>query len=152
MPILRRILKYASMTMIALLVAAWLASLFCLFEYDVVRNDRPKNSIGFSNGSMMVTALHHSHLMLNNYSGFRFGTARSQGFPLGKLYWAYHQNPSRAGTWTSVTLMIPVPLMLTGILPLLEGASTGFRFRLWHYLAYTALVAVELAYYLRWQG
>jgi len=27
----------------------------------------------------------------------------------------------------------------------------NFRFRLWHYLAYTALIAVELAYYLRWQ-
>jgi hypothetical protein len=142
------------MTIFALLAAAWLASLFCLFEYYVVRNDRPKNSIGFSfsHGSMIVTALRHPHIMLNNYSGFRFGTPRSQGFPLGKIYWAYHQGPSRAGTWTSATLMIPVPLMLTGILPLVVGATTSFRFRLWHYLAFTALVSVQLAYYLRWQG
>jgi hypothetical protein len=27
----------------------------------------------------------------------------------------------------------------------------SFRFRLWHCLAYTALLAVELAYYLPWQ-
>jgi hypothetical protein len=31
------------------------------------------------------------------------------------------------------------------------GSRFFSRFRLWHYLAYTALVAVELAYYLRWQ-
>jgi len=31
------------------------------------------------------------------------------------------------------------------------GPFLSFRFLLWHYLAYRALVAVELAYYLRWQ-
>jgi hypothetical protein len=52
-----------------------------------------------------------------------------------------------------VAFAIAVPLisLMTAILPLALGNFTGFRFRLWHYLAYTALVAVELAYYLRWQ-
>ena len=45
-------------------------------------------------------------------------------------------------------------ILISLLLPLAIGSFTGFRFRLWHYLAYTALVAVELAYYFqwRWQG
>jgi len=35
------------------------------------------------------------------------------------------------------------------LFPLAIGPFVSYR--LWHYLAYTALAAVELAYYLRWQ-
>ena len=42
-------------------------------------------------------------------------------------------------------------LFVAVMLLLAIGPFLSFRFRLWHYLAYTALVAVELAYYLRWQ-
>jgi hypothetical protein len=47
-------------------------------------------------------------------------------------------------------VFVPIPLLITALLPLAIGPFISFRFRLWHYLAYTALVAVELAYYLRW--
>jgi hypothetical protein len=47
---------------------------------------------------------------------------------------------------------VPIIVAVTAMLPLAIGPFLSFRFRLWHYLAYTALVAVELAYYLRWQG
>lgn len=42
---------------------------------------------------------------------------------------------------------IPFSIPLTALLPFTVGAFTSFRFRLWHYLAYTALIAAELAYY-----
>jgi len=45
---------------------------------------------------------------------------------------------------------MPLFRLLIAVLPV--GFKPFFRFRLWHYLAYTALVAVELAYYSRWQG
>jgi len=48
-------------------------------------------------------------------------------------------------------IYLPIPLLVTLGLPLAIGPFISFRFRLWHYLAYTAIVAVELAYYLRWQ-
>jgi hypothetical protein len=47
--------------------------------------------------------------------------------------------------------LIPLPWVMTPMLPLAIGPFISFRFRLWHYLAFTTLVAVELAYYLRWQ-
>ena len=46
---------------------------------------------------------------------------------------------------------IPVHSVIVALIPLALGSLSGFRFRLWHCLVYTALVAVELAYYLRWQ-
>ena len=46
---------------------------------------------------------------------------------------------------------VPFPLLITAMIPLAIGPFLCFRFRLWQYLAYMALVAVELAYYLRWQ-
>ena len=48
---------------------------------------------------------------------------------------------------------MPFLLLMSLVLPLAIGPFIAFRFRLWHYLAYTATVAVELAYYLRrWRG
>jgi hypothetical protein len=51
-----------------------------------------------------------------------------------------------------VEVAIPLLLCMTGLFPLAVGPFISFRFQIWHYLAYTALVAVELAYYLRWNG
>jgi hypothetical protein len=36
-------------------------------------------------------------------------------------------------------------------IPLAIGPFLAFRFRLWHYLVYTTLAGLELAYYLRQQ-
>jgi hypothetical protein len=43
---------------------------------------------------------------------------------------------------------IPYPLLLTGVLPLVIGAFTGFRFSLRSWLIYLTLVSVEMAYFL----
>jgi hypothetical protein len=48
-------------------------------------------------------------------------------------------------------LRIPFSWLIIAILPLAVGSLTSFRFRLWHYLAYTTLICLQLAYYLRWQ-
>jgi hypothetical protein len=45
----------------------------------------------------------------------------------------------------------PIPLLITMLLPLAIGPFNSFRFRLWHYFAYTALVAIQLAYLVEWQ-
>jgi hypothetical protein len=44
---------------------------------------------------------------------------------------------------------LPFLLLLTLLLPPAVGPFTRFRFPLWSYFAYTALLAAELAYYLR---
>jgi hypothetical protein len=55
----------------------------------------------------------------------------------------------RQGEWYDA-VVVPIPWLITAVLPFAVGPFISFRFRLWHYLAYTTLVAVELAYYLRW--
>jgi predicted DNA repair protein MutK len=52
------------------------------------------------------------------------------------------------GSWAVV---VPFALLITALFPLAIGPFLSFRFRLWHYLAYTSMIAVELAYYLRRQ-
>ena len=101
--------------------------------------------------SRCVIALQHGSITgyWQESDGFRFFWASRQewwlkNFPeLGQLR---NATPLGAtGYW------FPIPLLCTLILPLAAGPFLSFRFRLWQYLAYTALVAVELAYYLRWQ-
>jgi hypothetical protein len=46
-------------------------------------------------------------------------------------------------------ISLPIPFLLTLFLPLTIAPFTRFRFPLWSYFAFTALVAVELTYYLR---
>jgi hypothetical protein len=40
-------------------------------------------------------------------------------------------------------------LLITALAPLIYGMFSGFRFRLWQFLAFIALVALELAFFLR---
>jgi hypothetical protein len=44
---------------------------------------------------------------------------------------------------------MPLPLMAALMLPLAVGPFLRFRFPLWSYFAWTALLAAEMAYYLR---
>jgi hypothetical protein len=44
---------------------------------------------------------------------------------------------------------IPIPMAVSFVFPFIVAPFTRFRFPLWSYFAWTALVAVELAYYLR---
>lgn len=48
-----------------------------------------------------------------------------------------------------VGIYLPIPLILSLLMPAAYGGLTRFRFPLWSYFAWTALVAAELAYYLR---
>jgi hypothetical protein len=70
----------------------------------------------------------------------------------GQFDWRYCVGSCHAN-WAAGDLhvMLPQLCLITAVTPLAVGPFLSYRFRLWHYLAYTALVALELAYYLRWQ-
>ena len=53
--------------------------------------------------------------------------------------------------WKPYVFGLPFAVLTIALLPLAIVPFISFRFCIWHYLAYTALVAVELAYYLQWQ-
>jgi hypothetical protein len=54
--------------------------------------------------------------------------------------------------WTDYDLFghcVPVLIPISALLPAAVAPFTRFRFRLWSYFAWMALIAAELAYYLR---
>lgn len=53
------------------------------------------------------------------------------------------------GSFVQVSLCLPIPMLLTVLLPIAVGALIRFRFPLWSYFAWTTLVAAEVAFYLR---
>jgi len=145
MPTLRRILKYTPALALVALISAWFASIYVDFWLDIPAIHFGHYKVGAESGSLYLGFNDHSFPM-------GFYTQRDEFFTtagLGRFACALerHQDGSLYRCWYDC----PIAFIATAILPLAIGPFLSFRFRLWHYLAYTALVAVELAYYLRWQ-
>jgi hypothetical protein len=142
MATLRRILKYTPAALIGVLAAVWASNIFW------------KVSIHLPGYSSL-------HLISVAYGGVTYfyipdGSAIPRYKP-GRIEVerSHHRHYTGAIRFSNhplqARLAVPFAVLITAILPIAVGSFTRFRFRLWHYLAYTALVAVELAYYLRWQ-
>jgi hypothetical protein len=138
MPTLRRILKYTPAAVLGLLVVAWVVSQYRVLMIPLGPVGR--HVVGIQEGSVTIEYLSNGGVDFL----FKPRSPTSVASRLGWLGFIPIEND-----WL---VMIPISLLVTGSLPLAIGAFTGYRFRLWHYLAFTALIAVELAYYLRWQG
>jgi hypothetical protein len=146
MPTLRRILKYAPAVVMGLLVLAWAASLPRVAGYSYAR---PADAFDWRISPGTVSLAWFS---LQGKRQPSYGYHRYHGWErldirkaAGRFEAKSRSNPEY------IHFHLPIPLILSLVLPLAVGPFISFRFRLWHYLAYTALVAVELAYYLRWQ-
>jgi hypothetical protein len=133
MATLRRILKYTPVVVMGLLVVAWVVSRWRTIWYPIsVPGLRDYLVFVVCDSSIAVTFERNPNPLEGPYVWpYIFG---GPNHPLGAL----EKN------------CMPIPLLINTWLPLAIGPFISFRFRLWHYLAYTALVAVELAYYLRW--
>ena len=147
MPTLRRIPKYTPVVVMALLVVAWSATSLAMYavsfglplskrQYAIIGN-RGSLAVNFQYGGRKLRLWWYAR---DRPLTFRHmaGEFHSDGFldDGAKAYWQ---------------IELPFIFFVTAALPLAIGPFRSFRFRLWHYLAYTALVAVEFAYYLRWQ-
>jgi len=141
---LRSILKYTPLVVMALLVLAWGASLFSAFGYCVAMDERMRFVQGFEGGSFVVYAVNETAR-----PGFYFGVDDYYRWVL--LGRVHVPNEFHYASYRQRHLVLPIFLVLTFLLPFAIGPFLSYRFRLWHCLAYTALVALELAYYLRWQ-
>jgi hypothetical protein len=135
MPTLRCILKYTPAVVIGLLLATWMASCVAFIGVDLSDGW----TIDIAEGAL--ACFHYpGHSVPDIHGGMgvdpsiHFGSVRHSSYTNGVF-----------------VLKLPIAWAVTTILPLAIGPFISFRFRLWHYLAYTALVALELAYYLRWQ-
>jgi hypothetical protein len=54
------------------------------------------------------------------------------------------------GPYWRVLIQVPIPVLLTALLPFAIAPFVRFRFPLWQWLAFTTMVAAELAFYLKW--
>jgi hypothetical protein len=136
MSTVRRILKYTPAVVLGLLVVAWVVT--------------QGGWIEFVSGKF-VMALQHGSI-----TGYWQESDRMYVFGDFRTEWWFNDGPRLGHLRTADALgstgsWFPIPLLCTLILPLAIGPFLSFRLRLWHYFAYTALLAIELAYYLRWQ-
>jgi hypothetical protein len=146
MPTLRPILKYTPAVVMGLLVAMWV---FGSFAHPTIRFDPfgpcPEVDIGVDGGTV--------------YSAFCVKDTKRSAVDLNpanpptvkRMLGRYLVARDTQSALFSFVVAFPLLLPITILLPLAIGPFISFRFRLLHYLAFTALVAVELAFYLRWQ-
>jgi hypothetical protein len=148
MATLRRILKYTPAVVLGLLVVAWALSLFG--RLVLYGGNLPPIALGVKDGNLVLgTGMLAAHLPVPRQRWFSY---RSRPTLCDRPGGSFLYNPHPCGrAIQNLWLEVPITWLLTLQLPLAIGPFVSFRFRLWQYLAYTALVAVELAYYLRWQ-
>ena len=148
MPTLRRILKYTPAVVLGLLVVAWVASI--QGYYSVFRqHGQYAGNLSMYNGSASGFLVGGGLLAQGRQLEDGFIPPPKLG--VRSLVGRWGLSTDQPGWDWSCSIQVPFLVLTTLWLPLAVGSFTAFRFRLWHYLAYTALVAVELAYYLRWQ-
>jgi hypothetical protein len=145
---LRRILKYLPAVAMALLIAAWgvgtQVSFGLLFPLPAGAGIA---GTGIGAGSLTLSLVREaavpSGLFVEPADWPTNAKSTFGNFEYGRV-------PAIAPISISY-LRIPFPWLVTIILPLAVGSLTSFRIRLWHYLAYTTLICLQLANYLRWQ-
>ena len=143
---LRRILKYAPAVVVGLLLVTWVVSAFRTLRLTVdfgestyiLYNHPGCCELFFGRYSEPIV----SDIDLSHFPN-EFRLDRLQECVLGHLGLDIRSD--------GFDILLPFSLLVTVFIPLAIGPFFSFRFRLGHYLAYTALVAVELAYYLQWQ-
>jgi hypothetical protein len=127
------ILKYLPAVLCGLLVVAWVVSWCYFFGYST-----SGLSIGVCDGSF--------HCNRGNFvsQGAYAERQIEQNFQTYLGEWHNKPHPLTG----EPQARFPIPLILGAMLPISIAPFIRFRFPLWSYFAWTALVAVELAYYL----
>jgi hypothetical protein len=147
MPTLRRTLKYMPAVVLGLLVVAWAVSWFGIVtvQWKLGLSEVQTRS---GAGSVWCSYAPCGTGFKPSYTVHVYAYEDiDERMVLGRFGVLFDSSRGLESGGGSVPYLILLPV----VLPFVVGSITAYRFRLWHYLAYTTLVAVELAYYLRWQ-
>ena len=136
-----RALKWASVALLGLLFLAWLVSWNLGVRAFLPTLNHRLVTLDVHRGSIAVRVNE-----LPGYWGYTWDNYPPHLPKDSMLGQFYLRNSAKR-----FTLVVPVPLLFALLLPIAIGSFISFRHRLWHYLAYTALLALGFAYYLRWQ-
>jgi hypothetical protein len=131
------ILKYLPAVLCGLLVVAWGLSILRMIMVVGLGDDGQSELVWTAGTFGLVWEP-------NNSKTFGVEVHRNPGIgsPLG--FFALGQD----GHYFVIVFASPICFLVTVILPLAVAPFTRFRFPLWSYFAWTALLAAELAYYL----
>jgi hypothetical protein len=137
MPRARAILKYIPALLCGLLVVVWVVNLYGTFGVTLPSstNERLGASFHFSDFTVWKSTNQKNAWFWSPHNEDQHNEATEKW--LGQLTWEKSDSE----------VSIPIALLITVFLPVALGCL--FRFPLWSYFAWTALVAAELAYYLR---
>ena len=135
------------LTVIALLVGAWILNFFGTFGVGT-RSGKFDYHFAFLSGTFLISK--NGNNMAQGVFWRTYRPLTPDEMPInGGLSSMYARLSFRSispGLWR---LQVPIILLITALIPLLVGSLSRFRFRLWQFFAFTALVAMELAYFLR---
>jgi hypothetical protein len=138
------ILKYVPAVLCGVLVVAWAVTLLYIIEWRVSRV-----YVTCYDGTVEIGLLPPGRLRPDgSWAEFSLDWNDSDRSGMAGRFCQYPASrhfPSTIGPCTGV----PISVLVTGLLVPCIAAFIRFRFPLWSYFAWTALVAAELAYYLR---
>jgi hypothetical protein len=136
------ILKYVPAVLCGLLVVAWVVS--CWFEWRFSVPLSATHEMALSCASGTLTLAH-----IPDYPTFRLSLHSTGDYIGGWLGCAMLIYPTNDDQVQIRMMYCPIPACITLLLPLAVGPFVGFRCSLCFCFAWTALIAAELAYYLR---
>jgi hypothetical protein len=143
MKLAQAIVRYTPLISCALLVIAWILSAYVTFGATL----KPGSNLGlgischFGNVACWGTSGNASHVFATYHGEEEIASISWRtwlgGFQFSRTF------------WNEGFVHVPFPLVLSVLLPPAVGIAFHYRFPLWSWFAWTALLAGELAYYLR---
>jgi hypothetical protein len=140
----KHILTCLLLVVVALLLVAWIANFFGQVGIGT-RSGKFDYHFAFRSGSLSVSQ--HGNYMRQGVFWGSYPPPDPEDFgdltSLSARLWFTNTPP---GHWM---ITVPIAMLITALIPLVYGLFSDFRFRLWQILGFTALVALELAFFLR---
>lgn len=142
----KRIVAYLLLAVVALLVAAWIANFFGQFGIGT-RSGKFDYHYTFRSGNLSLSQ--HDNSMLQGLFWRTYPPLPEFAADVGTLSsLSAHFRFTNIGAedWF---IQVPIIVLITVLLPFVLGSFLGFRFPLWQFFAFTAIVAVELACFVK---
>lgn len=143
----KHIVSCLSLIVVALLFAAWIANFFGSFGLGT-RWGKFDQHLTFRSGSLCISQ--HGNFMKQGLFWRSYLRLPPEIAPIGgDLSSLSARLRVRCLDWDDCIIEVPIILLMTAMIPIVYGSFSKFRFRLWQFFAFTTVVAVEFAWFLR---
>ena len=142
-----RIFKYLLLFVVAFLGAAWIANFFGQVGIGT-RWGKFDQHFTFRSGSLSIAQHNNGMLQGIFWRTYprnvpeKYGGARNVSSLSARLRFTNHGDGH-------LDVEVPIILLITAMIPVVLGTFSRFRFRLWQLFVFTAILALELAFFLR---